>query len=66
VRPDDVEQLRARHPEWVIGVQWATANSGSDYRLLIAQQNGVTVSAANAGELSARIAEAERLRGWDS
>jgi hypothetical protein len=64
VRPDDVEQLRARHPEWVIGVQWSTANSGSDYRLLTAARGGVTVSAPSAAELSARVADAERLRGW--
>jgi hypothetical protein len=47
-------------------VAWATANSGADYRALTASRGGVTVSAANAAELSARIGEAERLRGWDS
>jgi hypothetical protein len=66
VRPDDVEQLRDRHPAWAIGVAWATANSGADYRALTASRSGVLVSAANASELSARIADAERLHGWDS
>jgi hypothetical protein len=66
VRPDDVDQLRDQHPEWVIGVAWATANSGSDYRVLTASRAGVQVSAANAAELSARIADAERLHGWAS
>jgi len=45
---------------------WTAANSGSDYRLLTASRGGVTVNAANADELSARIAEAERLHRWDS
>jgi hypothetical protein len=66
VRPDDVDQLRDAHPAWVIGVVWATVNSGADYRTLTASRGGVVLSAANAAELSARIADAERLHGWDS
>ena len=62
----DVEQLRDRHPAWVIGVAWATANSRSDYRSLTASRDGVTVYAADAAGLSARIADAERLHGWES
>jgi hypothetical protein len=62
----DVEQLRDRHPAWIIGIAWATANSGSDYRTLTASRGGVTVHAASAGDLSARIADAERLNGWVS
>jgi hypothetical protein len=62
----DIDGLRVRHPEWAIGTVWATANSATDYRMLSATRDGVTVHAANAGELSARIGEQERLRGWDS
>jgi hypothetical protein len=62
----DIGQLRDRHPEWVIGVAWATANSGADYRMLTASRGGVQVSAATAAELSGRIAEAEQLHGWSS
>jgi hypothetical protein len=60
----DIDQLREQHPEWVIGVAWATANSGADYRMLTASHAGVQVTAATAAELSARIGEAERLHGW--
>jgi hypothetical protein len=62
----DVDGLRTKHPDWVIGVAWATANSATDYRMLTASRGGVTVHAANAGELTARIGEQERLRGWES
>jgi hypothetical protein len=65
MRPGDVDQLRDRHPAWVIGVVWTAANSRADYRMLTASRGGVTVYAATAAELSAQISAAERLHGWE-
>ena len=65
MRPGDVDQLREAHPSWCFRVAWATANSGSDYRSLIASRAGVQASAADAASLSDRIADAERRHGWN-
>ena len=62
----DLDRLRAAHPLWVITTAWASRASGPDARQVAARREGVEVRAWNAGELSAKIAEVEAARGWDS
>jgi hypothetical protein len=50
----------------VITTAWASRASGPDARQVAARREGVEVRAWNAGELSAKIAEVEAARGWDS
>jgi hypothetical protein len=62
----DIGMLRAKHPGWLITSAWASRASGPDARQVAARREGVELRAWNAGELSAKIIDAERLHGWDS
>jgi len=60
---DDVTRLRQEYPDWQISTIWATAASGPDSRRLLAYRQvdhqRILLSAWNAGELRAKIAQEE-------
>jgi hypothetical protein len=62
----DINRLRAKHSGWVITSAWASRASGPDARQVAARREGVEVRAWTEAELSAKIAEVEAARGWDS
>jgi hypothetical protein len=62
----DLDRLRAQHPGWVITAAWITRPSGPDVRQIVARRESAEVRAWTEGDLSAKIADAERLNGWAS
>jgi hypothetical protein len=64
--PDDLDRLRAAHPQWTITAVWQGAASGPDYRRLAAvrEGTGIRLTAWAAAGLSAQIAEREAAHGW--
>jgi len=51
---------------WARPLRLACADTGPDARRLAAVRECIRLTAWNAAELSARIADAERLQGWES
>jgi hypothetical protein len=64
----DIDRLRAKHSGsgWVVTSAWASRASGPDARQVAARREGVELRAWTEAELSAKIAEVEAARGWDS
>jgi hypothetical protein len=51
----DVARLAAEFPDWEIGADWITANSGSDHRFLWARRHGKMLAEWNADALARQI-----------
>jgi hypothetical protein len=57
-QPDDLAQLRATFPDWVIESRWVTSASGPDRHHFLARKDDVILTAPDAQGLVAQIAPA--------
>jgi hypothetical protein len=55
----ELARLCEKFPGWEFGTRWVAAGSGPDMRMYEARREGMTISAASAAELAAKILEHE-------
>jgi hypothetical protein len=56
---DGLDELRERHPDWIIGATWVVRRSAGDVRRFYAERHGVTLVAFSEAALARQIREAE-------
>jgi hypothetical protein len=57
---DDVAELAAEFPDWQVGADWITANSGTDFRFVWARRDDVILTAWSRAGLAEQIRATDR------